>query len=115
MSKIKRNNNELYRELQLPFDGVDEANKNIKEFCEELYDLRAKHRIQDLFFVIGLTVKFDDGDEGSTMVCNHYGDPLRQESLAGFGYGYSQSLRQENTLKLIERAMKAVEQPKSRK
>lgn len=107
--------NELYRELSIPFESVDAANDNIQKFCDELYDLRAKYRIRELMFAIRIGCKRDDGEEADATIVNHFGSSLQMESIAAFAYGTLSARRQQYVQDEIADACRAVKTPKTRK
>lgn len=107
--------NELYRELSVPFDNVDVANESLTKFCEELYELRAKYRIRELLFVMRFGCKREDGDEADATVVNHFGASIQMEGIAAYAYGTLAARRQQYIQNEIEDATRAIKTPKSRK
>ncbi len=83
-------NNELYYKMNQPFENKDVANESIMKFYEELGELREKYKIADLFVITRGSVKYED-KIGEFMDTMSYGDPLKQEALAAYGYGQSQA------------------------
>lgn len=107
--------NELYRELSIPFENVEVANESLKKFCDELYDLRAKYRIRELLFVMRVGCKRDDGDEADATVVNHFGASIQMEGIAAYAYGTLAARRQQYVQDEIEDATRAIKPQKSRK
>ena len=108
-------NNELYRELSIPFESVDKANEKVKAFCEELYDLRVKYRIRDLLYVIRIGCVRDDGDEADATIVNHYGASENMEGIAAYAYGQLSARRAEAVQDQMSQATRAVKGQASRK
>lgn len=92
----------LYRELGVPFATVEEANDEFKQFQDELYVLRRRHRVRDLVFIAQLAVIYEDGTEGSPLVAGMYGDEMRAEGMAAFALGRFSAERQERVAQMID-------------
>jgi hypothetical protein len=107
--------NELYRELSIPFESVDVANESLQKFCEELYELRKKYRIRELLFVMRVGCKRDDGEEADATVVNHFGASIQMEGIAAYAYGTLAARRQQYVQDEIEEATRAIKPPKSRR
>lgn len=105
----------LYRELCIPFPSPADAENAINAFTEELYALRAKHRIRDLLIIVNATVAYDSEDEGEVSCILHFGDELKSENMAAYGLGFLQSQRQERTAKTLASAVNAVGKGRNRK
>lgn len=103
---MKNQNNALYHEMNQPFENKDIANEAIMKFNEEIGDLRKKYKIADLFIVTRGSVKYED-KVGEFMNTMFYGDSLKQESLAAFGYGQAQSNYREIINIVLNEARKA--------
>lgn len=108
-------NEKLYRSLCEPFPSVDAANAAFTEFQADLYALREKHRICELLFVAQIPVAYVEGDEGRQMVVGMFGDEHRMESMAGYAYGKSSSMRQARVARDVELACDAVRPAKNKK
>lgn len=107
-------NEGLYRELSIPFETVEDANDNITQFCDALYELRKKHRIRDLLFVIRVGCKRED-DESDATIVNYFGNSLSMEGIAAYAYGQLSGERQEMIAEEIKHAAKAIRNQKRRK
>ena len=103
-----------YREISVPFENVEIANAAVQAFQTELYELRNKHRIQDLVFVAQVAVKYAEG-EGSPTVVGMFGDENKMESLTGFAYGRASAMRQERISRVVEDACSAIRNTSKRK
>ena len=109
------NNPAMYRELSRPFETIEDANEALTAFEKDLYELRVKHRIPDLLFVMRVSVLYEDGEEGAPVAVGMFGDENQMESLAGVAYGRANAERQERIAKVVKQAMRAIEQPKTRR
>lgn len=98
----------LYRQLSVPFPSVDDANASIKAFCDELAELRKKHRIRDLLFTIRIGLVDEAGTEGDSTLVNHFGDRASMESMAAYTYGTMSARRQELMRAYVSNGSKAV-------
>lgn len=90
-----------YRRLCEPITQAD-ANKRVGEFLEELYTLRNKYGIRDVFIVTELTIKNEDGQEGELMAIAHFGNHARREPMAAYAFGAEQA-RRELTIAAVRR------------
>ena len=68
-------NAELYRRLNVPFLDAAEANAAIEAFRDDVEALRAKHRIPDLYVILSVTYKADDGREARAAAQVGYDQP----------------------------------------
>ncbi len=105
-----------YHTLSAPFASIEEADDAVKAFHKELAELRVKHKIPDLFVVMGISFQVEANEEGddlrSIMVPAYMGDQSHQERLAAFGFGVASAERQEETAKVVEHAKKAIRKPR---
>lgn len=113
--KVGVNNPSLYRELSVPFAGPEQADAALSAFYTELYELRVKHRVQDVLIVVQASVKYPDEDEGEVCSCVHFGKDDNAENLAAYALGYLGAQRQERTAKMLSRAGKSVRKHDNRK
>lgn len=102
---MNKPNPELFRKMSEPFESVEEANKAIVAFFEEVGELRKKHGLENVYFIISGTWKTEEG-EGQFIVPQMYGNPLMAESLTAFAYGREQCERQERIGELLAKGIK---------
>jgi hypothetical protein len=103
-----------YREMNQPFAGPEAAEAAVNGFYRELYDLRVKHRLADVYVAIRVPVDYGDS-EGVVHAGAHIGDPFLAEAMTAWAFGYEQSQRQERTAEILSDSIKAVSKLKSRK
>jgi len=103
---MKHKNNALYNEMNQPFEDRDIANESLMKFYEEVGELRKKYKVADLFIVTRGSVKYGD-KIGEFMNTMFYGDSLKQESLAAFGFGQAQADYREIINMVLSEAKKA--------
>lgn len=82
-----------YLKLSAPHE-VDDANKSIESFFNELGILREKYGFPDIITVISLNIKYDSGT-GEAITWQQYGDSAKAEMLLAYGLGQAQSERRE--------------------
>jgi hypothetical protein len=92
-----------YRKLMEPIPVAD-AEKHIENFFRELYDLRNKHGIADVYAVVKLFTANDDGAEGEVFSALHCGSELEREPMVAWALGYEQSQRQARIANMIHRS-----------
>jgi hypothetical protein len=91
-----------YAELSKPFESLEAINDAWLAFQRELYELRKKHRIQDLTVICeGSFLR--DGEAAEARVCSHYGSSLRKLPALAYAYGESKA-EQEKMLSEAEQA-----------
>lgn len=98
MSKAK-NDPGLYRELSKPMP-LAEAEQASGAFFEELYELRKKHRIKDLAFVLEINVELEDGQEAPLVMQAHFGSEAKAAPLLAFGLGQAEERAKQEILRL---------------
>lgn len=88
-----RPNPQRYRELAQPFPNVDAVDAALRAFFDDLEQVRAKHKIADVFCVVSVSCAASDfpGGEASVMITMHFGDALRASVLAAYGAGYEEA------------------------
>ena len=64
-------NPKLYRELSEPFPSSEAAEAAYNAFLEELYELRKKHKIANVNFVLGISYVGAEGEEGEVFMPGH--------------------------------------------
>lgn len=94
-----RNDPANYAKMLEPYASNEEASAAYAAFFEELYELRNKYRIPDLFYVAEMMVSFEKGT-GSAMLSGHIGNPSRKPMLAAFGYGEAKAEHDADLLML---------------
>ena len=85
-----------YSEMCVPFESLDAANEALRQFYEELAELRRKHRIMDVLCIS--QVAYADG-VGFSM--SSLGSSLASETLAAYGYGAARKRREQSVGELL--------------
>ena len=85
--------------------SIGEAETRLKLFFDELYDLRNKHKIADVYVVARLNVTSSDG-EGPITTCMHCGSDLEREGMAAFALGFERSQRADRIINIMDHAGK---------
>lgn len=91
---------ENYYQLSKPFDSPAEAEAAVEAFWQELYALRNKHKLPDVYVILAIPIRYEDGDVGNVMARLHAGDELRAESMVAWAFGREGAMRQERTAKI---------------
>ena len=81
-------------ECQRPFPDDDAANKALKVFFEELYDLRVKHKVANVLVAVS-DQYIADGEPRGFMHSTMFGQFACEEQLAAFAFGRAQSVREQ--------------------
>lgn len=99
MSKeLPFNNPKQYQKCATPFPTVQEADAAVQAFWDEVYELRNKHGIANISFVI-----YDEiAESGPFFICNHIGDSFKQEPMAAFLFGQAGAARQKLVREMAE-------------
>lgn len=97
----------LYREMAVPFPSEAAANGAMARFFEEVGELRKKHKITDVYFVVGGSVATDDPEypESQFMAPMMYGNQLNAEPLLAYALGFEQRKRQERIGTLLSQGV----------
>lgn len=97
-----------------PFASGEAADAAVGGFLSELYALRIKHGLADVFVVVG-DFYLDGGQRVGAVTTYMCGDESHEERLAAFGYGRASANRQRAVGLLIDDALKnTMKQPRSR-
>lgn len=110
---MESHNPDIYRECCAP-KPPEQAQADWEAFCQEVYGLRVKHRIPDLYLLARMVLQYEEG-EGQAVTRAHFGDELQAEQMAAWGLGYEQSQRQERIASMILDAGKALRHWKNRR
>jgi hypothetical protein len=102
---MNRNDPKVYREMCLP-KTVEQANADWTAFAGELYELRVKHRIADVYVIARMPIQYDDGDEAPQNVSAHFGDVLNREPMTAWAVGFESANRQAMIREVIADAAK---------
>jgi hypothetical protein len=101
-----------YRKCSAPFATAEEANAAVQAFWEDVYELRCKHNLANISFVIGDTI----ADSGEFFVCNHIGTSIMWEGMAALMYGQASAARQAAVRAMLsEGARDSVKNTESKK
>lgn len=121
MSKsVEHHNPALYRKLSEPYASPEEADRALSAFWDEVYALREKYKIPDLYMILMFSVKQIDnripGDlglvnetdeaEGTMMARLSAGNPMNTEAMTGWAFGQEQAGRQERISGVVNQALK---------
>lgn len=101
MAKTIKNDPENYYKMSEPFESSDLANEAIKQFHDELAELRKKHKIRDVLIVLNGAVRYEDGNVGEYMICNTFGSVMNAMTMAAFAYGQEKENHSEIIGKLL--------------
>lgn len=88
------NDPENYISMMKPIEGVDEANKRLEAFYEDVRAARQKHRMADVTSIVCVCVK--EGDEFRAVLSHsHNGDLGRAEEMLAYALGRERKWKQE--------------------
>ena len=90
-----------YRNLSVPFNGPDEANKAVEAFFTEIESVRKRHRIADVAVALAINVKYESGQEGIAMTHGAFGDCFKAESLLAYALGVEQASQRKRIATLL--------------
>jgi hypothetical protein len=91
-----------YRKCSVPFATAEEANAAVQAFWEDVYELRCKHNLANVSFVIGDSI----ADSGEFFVCNHIGNQTVYEGMAALMYGQASAARQAAVREMLSHGAK---------
>lgn len=91
----------MYRECSEPFESTTEGEAAIDAFFEDLYALRAKHKIANVLCVLQDSFVTEDGDEAPFYVKQMCGDSTRAEGMAAWVFGHEQAERKRAVADLM--------------
>lgn len=102
---MKENDHTNYRKLSEPFPNGTAANDAINAFFEELYELRNKHKIRDVYVVVGGCVLYpaegnDPEIEADFITAFHAGEELKREPMVTWAVGYEAAASRERINKI---------------
>ncbi len=100
MSEDFKPNPSLFQECSLPFDTVEEADKAVQEFGNALAELRKKHRIMNLVYIVEISVK----DRGEAALTGMFGRASDEERLAAYLFGEATARRQEFIANVLQQS-----------
>lgn len=86
---------ENYYKMSEPFESADACNKALEGFYDEVSEIRKKYKIRDVLIITSGTVKYEDGEASEYIQCSGFGSQLRQESMAAYAFGQTQSEHRE--------------------
>jgi len=101
MLEKKVSDPENYYKLSEPFENSEQCNEMLEGFYNEIAELRKKYRIRDLLIVTNGSVRYDDGKIGEFLNHSSFGSEIKQEILAAYAYGQTQSEHRELINKLL--------------
>lgn len=106
-------NPKRYRELSEPFASSEEADAAIKAFMDDVEQSRVKHKVRDVYLVIGGSAMYESG-EGEFITRGLFGDEGKAEMMAAWALGHESACRQERITGVLERSSTAIKQPRDR-
>lgn len=98
----------LYRQMQIPFASREEAAKASAAFVEELAELRKKHRIREVAYVLMFGYEMDEG-ESDALLSGHFGDSTKSEVMLAYALGVAQTERKDHIGHLLRGTHKTSE------
>lgn len=90
-----------YQKASTPFATAEEANAAIQAFWDAAYELRCKHNIANISFVI----QDEIAGSGTFFAYNHMGDQMRGESMAAWMFGQASAERQNLVREMVEHGL----------
>jgi hypothetical protein len=93
---------QTYAEMSKPHASLQEMNDAWENFRTELGELRKKHRIQDMAFVLQSSFLNSEGRRCGSMAASYFGDFHQQETLLAFGLGQARTMARERIACLLE-------------
>jgi hypothetical protein len=100
MTKNIKKDPENYKQMAVPYENQDEANKAMSSFYDELSELRKKHKVRDLVVIVYGSV-ISDGEEGEFMNSMAFGNSINHLAMAAFAYGKEKQSHNEMIQKLL--------------
>lgn len=94
-----------YRECNQPKSPA-QAEQDWEAFTKELYDLRLKHQIPELYLVATHRLVYDDGEEGIVNGVAHFGDQTNRERTAAWAFGFESANRQRMIAQMVNEGNK---------
>lgn len=94
------------RECSQP-KSQQQAAQDWDAFCEELYELRRKHRIAELY-TVGQQPIVDQENEGVVHGAAHFGDQTKREAIAAWAFGFESAQRQAAIAKIVADAAQGI-------
>lgn len=82
-----------YREMSKPHESNDALNDAILAFYKEVYELRNKYKLQDVFVIV-MAGSLVDGEEQVGMSRYHAGDVANSLKMAAWAFGAEQELHE---------------------
>jgi len=112
---VKANDPKTLREMSQPFTPED-ANSAVGAFCEELYELRVKHKIREVYAIIVVPVVYpadEHGPESETDVfaSMHCGSRLMRQPMAQWAAGFEAARANEMASKARAEGERAARKP----
>lgn len=91
---------ETARKMNEPV-SPEEADKNLRGFFDELYALRVKYHLPDVYAVIRTTIAYPDKTEGEKIGKLHIGNEMYAEAMAAWAMGYEMAQREKKIARLL--------------
>jgi hypothetical protein len=85
---------------------LEKANEALGKFCDELAELRKKHKMPDVYTIIHASYIGEDGQEKQFLLPAQMGDALKAEGMTAWAYGYEQAERKARIDDAFSQAMK---------
>lgn len=92
---------DLFRRMAEPHESHDQCCDALNAFHADLRVLREKHKMANLFVVVGDSYRDDDGEPVDIVVTMTCGDMNRMEMLAAYGFGKMQADREATVARAL--------------
>lgn len=90
-----------YFEMSKPHENADLANKALRDFHNEIGEIRKKYKIRDVLIVTYDSVQYADNKIGEFMQHTAFGNSINQVNMAAYVYGQTKAEERERVNKLL--------------
>lgn len=104
---MTEHNPKLYREMSEPHENMEALNAALGSFFDDVAELRKKHKLRDVVFIVNTSYVAKDGEEIDGGVHGSFGNSLNHESMLAHTLGLVQANRQESIAKMLGKGLKA--------
>ena len=99
-----------YRRLSEPFASPDDAEKALDQFLDELMELRNKHRIRDMAYVLSVPVAYPAG-EADCIITGHFGSSAQRLPLMAYGHAEAVAEHENQLAEIQAKAKQMARKP----
>lgn len=92
---MAESNPKRYRELNVPFESLDQTNEALDAFFADVKAARERHRIPDVALIAAVTYTGDAGTENASFARLSLGDQFKTAALLAYGYGAEQRTQRQ--------------------